>query len=303
MFARRHPILFAVLVFSGIAATTVVLLSLIIAYGMRGADLAGLDMGGGEKVGVVEIVGVIADAREVLEQLKRFREDEDIKAIVVRVDSPGGVVGPSQEIYRAVARTRETKTVVASMGAVAASGGYYAIAAADGIVANPGTITGSIGVIMEYTNFQALLDKIGLAPVVIKSGTYKDAGSPVRPMTPAEEALLKDFVDSLHQQFVSAIAEGRQMALETVQALADGRIYTGQRAKDIGLVDRIGNLEDAVEWAGQLAGIEGDIVTVYPPSKKASILQLLSESLLENLLGRAIRPEMTAEYRYRPPIP
>ena len=302
MFARRHPILFFFLVFSGIVAAFLLLLSLIVAYGVRGSRLGGLDLGSGEKVGVVPITGVIADARETLEQLKRFREDEDIKAIVIRVDSPGGVVGPSQEIYRAVARTRETKTVIASMGAVAASGGYYAIAAADGIVANPGTITGSIGVILEYTNFQELLDKIGLVPVIIKSGAFKDTGSPVRQMTPEEEALLKDFVDSLHQQFVAAITEGRRMDLDTVQRLADGRIYTGQKAKELGLVDRIGNLEDAVEWAGRRAGIEGDIVTVYPPQKTAPILQLLSKSL-ETLLGRLTRPELSAEFRYRPSDP
>lgn len=302
MFARRHPILFFFLVFSGIVAAFLLLLSLIVAYGVRGSRLGGLDLGSGEKVGVVPITGVIADARETLEQLKRFREDEDIKAIVIRVDSPGGVVGPSQEIYRAVARTRETKTVIASMGAVAASGGYYAIAAADGIVANPGTITGSIGVILEYTNFQELLDKIGLVPVIIKSGAFKDTGSPVRQMTPEEEALLKDFVDSLHQQFVAAITEGRRMDLDTVQRLADGRIYTGQKAKELGLVDRIGNLEDAVEWAGRRAGIEGDIVTVYPPQKTAPILQLLSKSL-ETLLGRVTRPELSAEFRYRPSDP
>jgi protease IV len=174
------------------------------------------------------------------------------------------------------------------------------VAGADGIVANPGTITGSIGVIMEYTNFQELFHKIGLSPVVIKSGQFKDAGSPVREMTPEERQLLKDFVDRLHQQFVSAIAEGRQLDLAKVQALADGRIYTGEDAKEIGLVDRIGNLEDAVEWAGRLAGIEGKIVAVYPPQKKMSILRLLSESTLKNLLGLVSRPQMTAEYLYTP---
>lgn len=301
MFSRRHPFLFAFLVFSTLACATLILLSVIIAYGMRASALADLGMGRGEKVGVVEIVGVIADARETLEQLKRFREDDDIKAIVIRVDSPGGVVGPSQEIYRAVARTRTVKNVVASMGAVAASGGYYAVAGADGIVANPGTITGSIGVIMEYTNFQDLLDKIGLTPVVIKSGAFKDTGSPMREMKPEEEALLKDFVDSLHEQFVSAIAEGRRLDIEKVRQLADGRIYTGEKAKDLGLVDRIGNLEDAVEWAGRLAGIEGEIATVYPPKRRMSLLHLLSESVLQDLIGRVTRPQMTAEYRYLPP--
>jgi len=303
MFSRRHPLLFAFLVFSALTSTTLILLALIVAMGMRGSDLSGLDMGSGEKVGVIEITGVIADSRDILEQLKRFREDEDIKAIVIRVDSPGGVVGPSQEIYREVVRTRSAKKVIASMGAVAASGGYYVIAGADGIVANPGTITGSIGVIMEYTNFQELFQKIGLSPVVIKSGKYKDAGSPVREMTPEEERILKDFVDRLHQQFVSAIAEGRQMDLATVQKLADGRIYTGEDAKEIGLVDRIGNLEDAIDWAGELAGIEGDITPVYPPAKKLSVIRLLTESLLGDLIGRVAHQSMTAEYRYTPSHP
>jgi protease-4 len=303
MFSRRHPFLFSLLVFTALSAATLIIMSLIIAYGMQGSDLVGLDMDDGEKVGVIEIVGVIASSRDTIEQLKRFREDDDIKAIVIRVDSPGGVVGPSQEIYREIVRTRETKKVIASMGAVAASGGYYVVAGADGIVANPGTITGSIGVIMEYTNFQALFDKIGLSPVVIKSGEFKDTGSPARAMTPDEEKLLKDFVDRLHQQFVAAIAEGRQLDLAHVQNLADGRIYTGQDAKDIGLVDRIGNLEDALEWAGRLAGIKGKIVAVYPPEKKMSLLRLLSESALKDLVGRFTRPEMSAEYRYAPPHP
>jgi protease IV len=300
MFSRRHPILFSILVFTALSSATLILLSMIIAFGMKGSDLVGLDMADGEKVGVIEVVGVIANSRETIEQLKRFREDDDIRAIVIRVDSPGGVVGPSQEIYREIVRTKAIKKVIASMGAVAASGGYYVIAGTDGIVANPGTITGSIGVIMEYTNFQELFNKIGLSPVVIKSGQFKDTGSPARAMTPEEEQILKAFVDRLHQQFVSAIAEGRQLDLAKVQDLADGRIYTGQDAKDLGLVDRIGNLEDAVEWAGRLAGIEGKIIAVYPPEKKISILRLLSESALKDLVGRVTRPEMTAEYIYAP---
>jgi len=300
MFSRRHPFLFSILVFTALSSATLIIMSLIIAFGMQGSDLVGLDMDDGEQVGVIEVVGVIASSRETIEQLKRFREDDDIKAIVIRVDSPGGVVGPSQEIYREIVRTKETKKVIASMGAVAASGGYYVIAGADGIVANPGTITGSIGVIMEYTNFQELFNKIGLSPVVIKSGKFKDTGSPARAMTPDEQQLLKAFVDRLHQQFVSAIAEGRQLDLAKVQDLADGRIYTGQDAKDIGLVDRIGNLEDAVEWAGRLAGIEGKIVAVYPPEKKISLLRLLSQSALKDLIGRVTRPEMSAEYLYAP---
>jgi protease-4 len=301
MFSRRHPLLFSFLIFSGMACVTLVAVAVIIAAGPGISDyeiLGGAE--GGEQVGVVEVQGIIADAKETIRQLRRFRDDENIRAIVLRVDSPGGVVGPSQEIYREVAKTRQVKKVVASMGAVAASGGYYVVASADGIIANPGTITGSIGVIMEYTNVKELFAKIGLAPVVIKSGDLKDAGSPVRDMTPKEEKYLQAFVQELHEQFVAAIAEGRQMEIDAVRQLADGRIYTGADAKSLGLVDRIGNLEDAVQWAGELAGVKGDVTAVYIPTRKTSLLQLLGEATLRDLLGRVSRPEWTAGYIYTP---
>lgn len=301
MFSRRHPLLFFFLIFSGMAAFTLIALTLIFALGTGVSEYE--IMGGateGEQVGVVEVRGLIADSQETIRQLRRFREDENIKAIVLRVNSPGGVVGPSQEIFREVQKTRKTKKVIASMGAVAASGGYYVVASADGIIANPGTITGSIGVIMEYTNFKELLTKIGLSPVVIKSGEFKDTGSPVRDITPQEEKYLEAFVGELHEQFVAAIAEGRQMEIDAVRKLADGRIYTGADAKTLGLVDRIGNLEDAIEWAGQMAGIKGAVTAVYIPARKASLLRLLSESTLRNLLGQAVYPEWTAGYIYSP---
>ena len=301
MFSRRHPILFSLLILSGLASFTLVVVTLIIALGPGVSEyeiMGGPE--GGEQVGVVEVRGIIADSQETIRQLRRFREDENIKAIVLRVDSPGGVVGPSQEIYREVEKTRQVKKVVASMGAVAASGGYYVVASADGIIANPGTITGSIGVIMEYTNFKELLSKIGLAPVVIKSGEFKDTGSPVRDITPEEEKYLQAFVTELHEQFVAAIADGRKMDIETVRQLADGRIYTGADAKSLGLVDRIGNLEDAVQWAGQLAGIKGEVTAVYIPARKTSLLRLLTEATLRDLIGRAVHPEWTAGYIYAP---
>ncbi len=301
MFSRRHPLLFAFLILSGIGSFTLIVLTLIIALGPGVSEYEIMGgAAGGEQVGVVEVRGIIADAQETLRQLRRFREDDNIKAIVLRVDSPGGVVGPSQEIYREVEKTRQVKKVVASMGAVAASGGYYVVASADGIIANPGTITGSIGVIMEYTNFKELLTKIGLAAVVIKSGEFKDTGSPVRDITPKEEKYLKQFVNELHEQFVAAIAAGRKMEIEAVRQLADGRIYTGADAKSLGLVDRIGNLEDAIQWAGQLAGIKGDVTAVYIPARKSSLLRLLSEATLRDLLSRVVHPEWTAGYIYNP---
>lgn len=302
MFARRHPYLFAFLIFSGMVSTTLVALSLVLTLAGGGA-LSGLGPLSGTKVGVVEVGGVITDSGEVIQQLKRFREDDAIRAIVLRVDSPGGVVGPAQEIYREVEKTSAVKKVVASMGAVAASGGYYVAAAADGIMASPGTITGSIGVIMEYTNFEALLKKIGLAPVVVKSGALKDLGSPVREMTADERAVLQAFVAELHGQFVEAIAQGRGLEPEAVARLADGRIYTGAAAQRLGLVDRLGNLEDALDWAGELAGAEGPVTAVFGRPRKLSVWRSLTESLVARLAREALQPEVTAGYLYRPEAP
>ncbi|MBE0596633.1 MAG: signal peptide peptidase SppA [Desulfuromonadales bacterium] len=237
----------------------------------------------GEKVGVVEITGVITSSREAIENLHRFRDDNGIKAIVLRVDSPGGGVGPSQEIYQEVKKIAAIKPVVASMGAVAASGGYYVAAPAQQIVANPGTITGSIGVIMEFTNIQELLGKIGLHTTVVKSGDHKDIGSPFRPLSPADRALLQGLIDDVHRQFITDVSEGRNLDLETVRALADGRIFTGQQALDAGLIDSLGNLPTAIEVAAELGGIEGTPQVVYPPKSKGRILDYLITETVSQL--------------------
>ncbi|MFO7713126.1 signal peptide peptidase SppA [Desulfosarcina sp.] len=295
MFTRRHPYLFFLLsAFSIFTVLVLGVMGMLMWMGRVGGDF------GGEAVGVVEIEGAIADARDTIENIRRFREDEDIKAIVVRIDSPGGAVGPSQEIYREIRKTVDSKKVVASMGAVAASGGYYVACAADGIVANPGTITGSIGVIMGYTNFRQLLDKVGLVPVVIKSGPYKDTGSPTREMEADERKILQAITNGIHEQFVSAIAEGRKMDRVLVEAAADGRIFTGEDAKARGLVDRLGNFEDALQWAGELGGIEGAVVPVYARDEKLSLLRYLMSSPLSNLMSKLIHPNIYAEYRYQP---
>jgi protease-4 len=232
-------------------------------------------------IGVVEIVGVIASSKEVSRQIKLFRDDPAIKAIVLRIDSPGGGVGPSQEIYREIIKAREVKKVIASLGSVAASGGYYAASAADAIVANPGTITGSIGVIMEYANFQKIMEKIGLTPVVIKSGEFKDMGSPVREITLKEKAILQGVADEVHLQFVRDVAEGRSLGMEQVGKLADGRIYTGEKALELNLVDRLGNLEDALAWGAEMAEIKGKAVPVYPKEKRLGILKELVSTLFK----------------------
>jgi len=298
MFTRRHPYLFFLLVsFAIFTGLTLGVLAMAAWMGGGSGDF------GGEAVGVIEIEGAITDARDTIEHIRRFREDEDIKAIVVRIDSPGGAVGPSQEIYREIRKTVGTKKVVASMGAVAASGGYYVACATDGIVANPGTITGSIGVIMGYTNFRQLLDKIGMVPVVIKSGPYKDTGSPTREMRDDEREILQSITTNIHEQFVTAIAEGRKMDRAQVEQAADGRIFTGEDAKARGLVDRLGNFEDALEWAGELGGIDGEVIPVYARDEKLSLLRYLMSSSISDWMSTVIHPGIYAEYRYMPEGP
>jgi protease-4 len=301
MFSRKHPFLFSLLIMALLATLSVVSLAAVAAIALKRADFSEfVAEPGGEKVGVVEIKGVITESKDTIALIKRFREDRAIKAIVIRIDSPGGVVGPSQEIFREVRKTIGKKKVVASMGSIAASGGYYIAAAADGIVANPGTITGSIGVIMAYTNFRKLLDKIGMVPVVIKSGEFKDIGSPTREMTPDEKKVLQTFVDQTHRQFVQAVSEGRKMDMAHTASLADGRIFTGEEAVKQGLVDRLGNLEDAVEWAGRLGGIEGKISTVYKKEDKFTFFKYLTESAVKKIMDHWFGPDIQGAYLYRP---
>jgi protease-4 len=220
---------------------------------------------GGGRVALVEVEGLIADADRVVRELGRHGEDPSIRAVVVRIQSPGGVVGPTQEIHDAIQRLRDAgKPVVASMGSVAASGGYYLAAAATRIVANPGTLTGSIGVILQLAEIEGLLRKVGVRYEVIKAGRLKDSGSFARPMTPEERAVLQAVLDDMHDQFISAIATGRRMPKERVRTLADGRVYSGRMAQQLGLVDVLGGLDDAIRLAGELGGIPGKPRVVRP---------------------------------------
>ena len=239
-----------------------------------------LDLSTEDRVALVRIEGVILDSQQTITELKRFAENPLVKAIVLRIDSPGGGVVPSQEIYDAVQRIRNknNKAVIASMGTVAASGGYYIASATDRIVANPGSLTGSIGVIMETANVEGLLKKIGVEGIVVKSGKFKDVGSPLRKMTDEEQALLQSVMDDVHMQFIDAVAEGRALEVSAVQALADGRIFTGRQAKEAKLVDELGNLDDAIQLAADLAGIEGE-PKVVEPRRRFSIRELLESRL------------------------
>jgi protease-4 len=256
-----------------------------------------LDLSTDDRIALIRVEGVILDSQTTIGELKRFSENPSVKAIVIRIDSPGGGVVPSQEIYNAVKRVRSkhNKAVIASMGSVAASGGYYIAAATDRIVANPGTLTGSIGVIMETANVEGLLQKIGVEGVVIKSGKYKDVGSPLRKMSTDERGLLQGVMDDVHKQFIEAVAEGRSLELRAAQALADGRIFTGHQAKEAKLVDELGDLEDAIQLAAEVVGIEGE-PKVIEPRRRFSLREILDSKLSMLFPKLDVQPGVNLKY-------
>jgi protease-4 len=210
-------------------------------------------------------------------------------------------VGPSQEIHSEVKRVQREKKVLVSVGSAAASGGYYIACAADKILANPGSITGSIGVIIETLNVEELLHKIGLRPGVIKSGKHKDLGSPIRPMTPEERQLIQGVIDSVHEQFIQAVAEGRKLPVETVRSLADGRIFSGDQARGLGLVDELGTLQDTITLAAKMAGIKGDPQILYPEKKKISLLDILLQESIHKIWQSLRENSLPFHFFYLPP--
>lgn len=274
---KKNPLLMALLIIGAIFIFFVIL-----ALFMSRPSGRGVRFALGDKIGVIEINGVISVAEEINEDLRDFREDSSIKAIVLRIDSPGGSVAPSQEIYDSVKKTAKLKPVVVSMGSVAASGGYYIAVAGRKIVANPGTMTGSIGVIMGFSNYEELLKKIGWQNFVVKSGRFKDIGSPNRPMTDAERQILQTMIDDVQSQFVNAVAQGRHLSLEKVNEVADGRIMTGQQALAVGLVDKLGGLETAIDLAAELAGII-DPEVVYPNKPSPKLIDYFMQGVTEHL--------------------
>jgi len=226
----------------------------------------------GARIGIVEAKGTIGEAApagidsdKVVKLLKKYERDEDIKAVVLRVDSPGGAVAPSQEIHDAVKRIKASKKVVVSMGGMAASGGYYISAPADRIFAEPGTLTGSIGVIFLHFNVRGLLEWAKVEETTLKSGKYKDTLSPFRPIQESDREEIQSISDDVYSQFVQAVAQGRGMPEARVREIAEGRIYTGKRAKELKLVDELGGFDDAVAAAWGLAGQSGEPKVQYPP--------------------------------------
>jgi protease-4 len=267
-----------VLIFFAIILALILALSLLLTFTYKGTI--------GEKVALVRVTGVILDSTDIIDELKEYEKNSSVKAIVIRIDSPGGAVAPSQEIYEEIIKIKEKKKIVVSMGTVAASGGYYIAAPADKIVANAGTLTGSIGVIMELPNISGLMQKIGVETQVIKSGEHKDIASMFKSLRPEEKQILQNVLDDVHNQFIMAVSDGRKKSFEEIRKLADGRIFTGRMAKELGLVDELGNLQDAIMLAGKLTGIRGE-PQVIQKKEKFSFFDILkgnfSGKLMENV--------------------
>jgi len=280
--ARRRDVVVAVII--GVAFVAAIGFFGLIVIGLfsvqNGVGFASF----GGNVGVIEVFGVIDETsgRPVIKQLDKWADNNSIKAIVVHINSPGGGVAISQEVYDAMKRARVEKPLVVAMASVAASGGYYLACAADRVVANPGTLTGSIGVIMQFHTIKNLLDKVGVETETVKSGELKDVGTYARSMTKKEELMLRSVIMDTYEQFVEIVAEGRGKEIEEVYHLADGSIFTGLQAYNLGLVDTLGGLNEAVEIAGELAGLEGKPKVIRPfKREKISIFDLLG-----SLLGR-----------------
>jgi len=274
-FRHKHPLVIGVAILVGVFICTWTGMTFFLPL-LSGSVSHEIFSAGAGKIGVVELKGMITSPEKALQELTHFRKEGNIKAIVLRIDSPGGAVGASQEIFEEVKRTARAKPVVASMGSVAASGGYYAALGANKIMASKGTLTGSIGVIIKFANLAEIFKKIGYKSEVITSGKLKNIGATDRQMTPEERKLVQDIIDNVHEQFISAVSESRDLPPDDVRKLADGRIYSGEQALEAGLIDTFGNLNDAVMLAARLAGLKEEMPPlVYPVKENFSLLRLL----------------------------
>ncbi|MCK5195265.1 MAG: signal peptide peptidase SppA [Desulfobulbaceae bacterium] len=288
LFLQKHPILTGFFILGVLTMLFLAGITFFIARlftPSQGVNLFGVK----NAIGIIELKGVIASPEKTMRQLVNFVENDRIKAVVVRIDSPGGTVGAAQELFRQIKITNKTKPVVASMGSVAASGGYYAALGAEKIVASPGTLTGSIGVILKFPNLEKIFEKIGYKNEVVKSGNLKDLGSSSRTLTQEERDLLQQLLDNVHNQFINDIVSSRELSENEVRNLADGRIFSGEQAQQLGLIDELGNFYDAVLLAAKLAGMSTQKPELYyPEDTDFSIFKLLtgqqgSSSLLDHL--------------------
>ncbi len=297
-------ILGIIAVFAGLALLVLALsiYTFTLALSDLGADRSSESFSGtgSESVAVIELTDVIASSDDIVRQFRKYQKNRSVKAIVLRINSPGGSVAPSQEIYDEVRKTRDAgKPVVVSMGSVAASGGYYAALGASKIVANPGSITGSIGVISQFTNISGLMEKVGIENTTIKSGRYKDTGSPFRKMTPDEQSYWQSTIDNVYDQFVGAVARERNIPADSVRRIADGRIYSGEQAYRLRLVDTLGTFQTAIDIAGILGKIPGEPRVVKERQRKSLLEEMLGTRLSRKMeaLENALQPSSVVEYR------
>ena len=284
--ARRSVFTILVVAVLSLMVFTGLVLAIITASG----NSSGLKLG--DRIAVIPIDGVIGDDKEVLDQIRDFRDDASVKGYVVAINSPGGNVGPSQSIYREIKRIREEdrRPVIAAISGVGASGGYYIALAADSIYANPGAITGSIGVIMELPNVEPLMNKVGVHWQVVKSAEHKDIGSPFREMSESDRQILGAMVQDVYQQFVDVVAKERRVSRSDLMSLADGRVLSGKQALENRLIDRLGNFNDAVAAAGRMAGIGKRPRLTYPEKERVTLLDVLLGRVATNAVSNIMRP-------------
>ncbi len=256
--------------------------------------------GFGSKIGVVELDGVIFSPKQIVPQLKKFADDDSVKAIIIHVNSPGGGVAASEEIYREVKRIRDEKKkrIVASIETVGASGAYYVSSATNKIYADKGSIVGSIGVIAEWVNYGDLMRWAKLDPITMKAGEFKDTGSPTREMTPAEREYMQGLIDNMHTQFIQAVADGRHVKEADIRSIANGKVWTGEQALDLKLVDQVTDFEGAVKDTAQAVNISGEPTLVYPPKDRRSGLDLLFGDVSDYLPSRAKLLEQQVGFYY-----
>ncbi|WP_290924256.1 signal peptide peptidase SppA [Halodesulfovibrio sp.] len=292
-FSQRHPFLFGImLIIAAVALFTGATAALRISNGTPVSYFSQ------DKFGVINIQGFISSSRKVSDWAYKLRTDDSIKGVVVRINSPGGGVAASQEMYSAIKRLAEVKPVVISMGTVAASGGYYIAAAGDKIVANPATLTGSIGVKMELPNFKGLMQKIGVSYLSLTSGKLKSAGSPFQTMTPEERAYLQAIIMDMYNQFIDVIVEGRHMKREQILPYADGRAMTGKQALEAGLVDVLGDRETAYMELAKLCKLEAPLPLEEGPKKEKSLLKDILSSALDLAPVNTVREQNSLQLLY-----
>jgi protease-4 len=296
----RNRMLFWLLLGGGaFVLLAVVALSLVIAYGGEG----GGEFAFGDRIQVVEIEGQLVDSRPIIEQLKRYEDNKSVRAILLNVDSPGGGVATSQEIYTEIKRLREEKgkIIVAYMSSVGASGAYYLSVPANKIIANPGTVIGSIGVIAEWVNYGDLMQWAKLKEVVFKTGEFKDTGTPTRGLTDREKVYFQGLIDDMYVQFIEAVAAGRKMDVEQVRPLADGRVYTGRDAREKKLIDETGNFQDAVNLTASLAGITGKPNLLRATRQRVTLLDVLSGDVshLNPFGAQAMKSQIRFQYLWK----